>query len=74
MMDTTFAPRRAATGAAMLFAVALTMAACKKSGDEAKAAGADDVAAVTVGPENVAVVTMKKIETGPEMSGSLARS
>jgi len=72
MMDTTFAPRRAATGAAMLFAVALTMAACKKSGDEAKAAGADsDVAAVTVGPENVAVVTMKKIETGPEMSGSL---
>ena len=71
MMDTTFAPRRAATGAAMLFAVTLTIAACKKSGDEAKAAGADDIAAVTVGPENVAVVSMKQIETGPEMSGSL---
>ena len=71
MMDTTLATRRAATLAATLFAVALAMAACKKNGDEAKAAGADDIAAVTVGPENVAVVTMKKIETGPEMSGSL---
>jgi membrane fusion protein (multidrug efflux system) len=71
MMDTTLATRRTATVAAMLLAVALTMAACKKSGDEAKAAGADDIAAVTVGPENVAVVAMKKIETGPEMSGSL---
>ena len=71
MMDTTFAPRRAATGAAMLFAVALTLAACKK-GDEAKAEGTDaDVNVVMVGPENIAVVSMKKIETGPEMSGSL---
>ena len=71
MMDNTLATRRAATFAAMLLAVALTMAACKKSGSDAKAAGADDIAAVTVGPENIAVVAMKKIETGPEMSGSL---
>jgi len=70
MMDTTLAARRAATFAAMLFAVALTMAACKKGGADAKAAESD-LTAVTVGPENVAVVTMKKIETGPEMSGSL---
>jgi RND family efflux transporter MFP subunit len=70
MMKTTFATRRAATGAAMLLAVALSMAACKKA-DTAKADAAELAPAVVVGPENVAVVSLRNIETGPEMSGSL---
>jgi RND family efflux transporter MFP subunit len=71
MMKTTQAAHRATTGAAMMIAVALTMAACKKGGDEAQAAGANDLAVVTVGPENIAVVSMTQIESGPQMSGSL---
>ena len=71
MRTKTFAPHRAATGAALLFAAAFTMAACKKGGDEAKADGAADSATVTVGPENIAVATTQNIQTGPQMSGSL---
>jgi hypothetical protein len=39
------------------------MAACKKGGDEAQAAGANDLAVVTVGPENIAVVSMTQTES-----------
>ena len=70
MRKTIFAPRRAATGA-LLLAVAFAVTACKKGGDVARAEGADDSTAVTVGPENIAVVASQNIQTGPQMSGSL---
>ena len=71
MRTTTFAPRHAATGAVMLFAVTFTIAACNKGNADAKTAAGDSGPAVTVGPENIAIATMQNIQTGPQMSGSL---
>jgi membrane fusion protein (multidrug efflux system) len=48
------------------------LAACGGGGDDAEAASAAPAAPVTVGPENVAVVTRDSIQSGPAISGSLA--
>jgi membrane fusion protein (multidrug efflux system) len=62
------APRTAALLA--LTAAALTATACKKA-DSASAAPAK-VETMLVGPENVTVVRVQQIKTGPAISGALA--
>jgi RND family efflux transporter MFP subunit len=53
-------------------AAGLATAACAKKGDDAQAATAAAPAAVTIGAENVAVVRLAPIQSGPTLSGSLA--
>ena len=63
---------RRSRSAVLLAALAL-LAACKAGkGDEAAAAGTNTPAAVTVGPENIAVVKETQVTSGPQISGSLA--
>ncbi|AHG89553.1 efflux transporter, RND family, MFP subunit [Gemmatirosa kalamazoonensis] len=76
MISTTRSGRGARPSTYILTALALTslgaLAACSKSGaapDTAAAAAA--AAAMTVGSENIAVVTMDSIQSGPAISGSL---
>ncbi|HEX2092550.1 MAG TPA: efflux RND transporter periplasmic adaptor subunit [Longimicrobiaceae bacterium] len=64
-------PRRGASrapGAALLLAGALATAAC---GGDSRAEARSVDTAVTVGAENVTVVTTEQIETGPVVSGSI---
>ena len=65
-----FTQHRATTGA-LLLAVAVATGACRKGSDEARAEGADNGTTVTVGTDNIAIVTSQNIQTGPQMSGSL---
>ena len=73
MMDVTHTPRsryrRRAIALVLLFS--LGAAACGGD-DEAEAAGREEPATITVAPDNVAIVTVQKIESGPAVSGSLA--
>jgi RND family efflux transporter MFP subunit len=64
-------PSRALRGAAAGLALggALALAACNRGGD-ARAEQPGD-AAVTIGRENIAIVAMDSIRTGPGISGSL---
>jgi RND family efflux transporter MFP subunit len=58
---------------AALTTASLATAACSKKGsDDAHAEVAAAPAAVTIGPENVAVVREAPIQSGPTLSGSLA--
>jgi membrane fusion protein (multidrug efflux system) len=59
---------RAGVSALSLLAVMITSAACKR--DEARAEPAA-TNAVVVGPENIAVVRLQDVRTGPSLSGSL---
>ncbi|HEX2781540.1 MAG TPA: efflux RND transporter periplasmic adaptor subunit [Gemmatimonadaceae bacterium] len=68
MIVNTFAPRRAALGAVLL-AATIGVAACKKG--EADAATAGDQKVVTISPQEIYLVSERRIETGPSMSGSL---
>ena len=61
--------RRSLTALALV--ATLGLAACNKD-NAANAATTNTVAAVTVGPENVAVAQQKEIQSGPTISGSLA--
>jgi RND family efflux transporter MFP subunit len=61
----------AAVQAAVAATAAGALAACGGDGDSAQAAAAGAPSAVTVGPENVTVVTRDSIESGPAISGSL---
>lgn len=57
--------------AAVALVLSLTAAACK-SGDDGDARAAAAAPVVTIGPENIAVVTERRIESGPAISGALA--
>jgi RND family efflux transporter MFP subunit len=59
---------RTAFGALALLFVMTTVMACKR--DEASAAPAGSNA-VVVGPENIAIVRLQDVRTGPSLSGSL---
>jgi membrane fusion protein (multidrug efflux system) len=48
----------------------LALGACKRGTSEADAAGAKAVA-MTIGPENIAIVTAGEVMSGPTLSGSL---
>ena len=65
--------RRRAQSALPALALLATLAvgACNKESD-ANAATTNEPAAVTIGPENVAVAQEKQIQSGPTISGSLA--
>ena len=69
MTITRLTPRRAAAGA-LLLAASLFATACKKSDSPAEAA--ETAKAVVIGPQEVVVISERRIETGPSMSGSLA--
>ena len=56
---------------ALALLATLALGACNKEND-ANAATTTEVAAVTIGPENVAVAQEKQIQSGPSISGSLA--
>lgn len=56
---------------ALAIVATLALGACNKEND-ANAATTTPAAAVTVGPENVAVAQEKQIQSGPTISGSLA--
>jgi RND family efflux transporter MFP subunit len=58
---------RASLGAIALFAMT-TLSACDRDEARAEPAGAN---AVVVGPENIAVVRLQDVRTGPSLSGSL---
>lgn len=69
------APRRALRSAPLLVAGAAAAAALAGCGKKEAAATPDSTAAVqavTVGPENVAVVSRDTVQSGPTLSGSLA--
>ncbi|MFL5562393.1 MAG: efflux RND transporter periplasmic adaptor subunit [Gemmatimonadaceae bacterium] len=61
-------PRRAALASLLLAGAVATLGACKKK-DSAEAA--ETAKAVVISPQEVYVVSQKRIETGPAMSGSL---
>lgn len=63
-------PRRAAVTALLLAGTLAAVGACKKKDGNAEAA--ETAKAVVIGPQEIAVITQKRIETGPSMSGSLA--
>lgn len=63
-------PRRAATIALLLAASLAATSACKKKDGDAEAA--ETTKAVVIGPQEVVVISERRIETGPSMSGSLA--
>ena len=71
MTETTLLPRRAATATALLLGLAFAVAGCGKGSEEARAEGTSD-GEIVISPENVAVVAMQRIESGPAVSGSLA--
>lgn len=56
---------------ALALATLGTVAACGGGGEDAQAAASAAPTAVTIGPENVAVVTRDSIQSGPAISGSL---
>lgn len=58
--------------ALVVAAASLATAACSKKSDDAHAEVAAAPAAVTIGQENVAVVRLAPIQSGPTLSGSLA--
>ncbi|HEX8695010.1 MAG TPA: efflux RND transporter periplasmic adaptor subunit [Longimicrobium sp.] len=66
MSDTKTIPVRGA--AAFVLAAALALAGCGKEGDAAEAKAPE---AVVVGPENVLVVQVEELRTGPALSGTL---
>lgn len=73
MMDVTHSPRLSFDRAAIALALLLSLAATAcGNDDEANAAGRQQPATITIAPENVAIVTVQKIESGPDVSGSLA--
>ena len=59
------------TGSAVALLSVLALAGCNRGAD-ASPADADATPVITVGAENVAVVTMQTIQSGPSISGSLA--
>jgi membrane fusion protein, multidrug efflux system len=67
-MVNSLTPRRAAV-ATLLLAGALTAASGCKKKDDAEAA--ETAKAVVIGPQEIAVIAQRRIETGPSMSGSL---
>ena len=62
-------PRRAAVAALLLAGALATVGACKKKDGDAQAA--ETAKAVVIGPQELFVVSEKRIDTGPSMSGSL---
>lgn len=62
-------PRRAAVAALLLAGTLAAVGACKKKDGNAEAA--ETAKAVIVSPQEIYVVSEKRIETGPSMSGSL---
>lgn len=61
-------PRRAALASLLLAGSVATLGACKKK-DSAEAA--ETAKAVVISPQEIYVVSQRRIETGPAMSGSL---
>lgn len=61
---------RAAIGLLLFAGTLATTAACKKKDASAEAVGAEK--GVVIGPQEIAVISERRIETGPSMSGSLA--
>lgn len=70
MKDVTLTPRGARRAALGIVLLSLGAVACR--GGEADAAAAREDTEVVIAPENVAVVTVRRIESGPAVSGSLA--
>ena len=64
------APHRAAIAVLLLAGSLATASACKKKDGLAEAPDATRV--VVIGPQEIAVISERRIETGPSMSGSLA--
>lgn len=56
---------------AIAFGAAAALGACKRSGSEAKAAGPEPAQAMQIGKENIAVIAMGQLQTGPALSGTL---
>lgn len=63
-------PRRAAVAALLLAGTLAAVGACKKKDGDAEAA--ETAKAVVIGPQEISVISQRRIETGPSMSGSLA--
>ena len=61
---------RVAIGLLLLASSLATTAACKKK--DASAETLNGAKAVVIGPQEIAVISERRIETGPSMSGSLA--
>jgi RND family efflux transporter MFP subunit len=70
--DTLSAPRRLGAALTLGAAVLLASAACKGGDSDARAATADSAAPVSIGQENITVVSRDTIRTGPAISGSLS--
>jgi membrane fusion protein (multidrug efflux system) len=69
-MVNSLTPRRAAVSALLLAGALVAASGCKKKGGDAEAA--ETAKAVVIGPQEITIITQRRIETGPSMSGSLA--
>ena len=70
MITNRIVSHRAAIGLLLFAGLLATTTACKKKDASAETLGAEK--AVVIGPQEIAVISERRIETGPSMSGSLA--